>query len=375
MKKLHDYVVKATLTQRRYLIELLQATLPPYITKLVNWKQVSMLSETLSEPSKPPGPLQRPIYADMAVRLPLLEPASVCICVVIEIKSAYTRTTGLQLDRYSHAMLQRYMDCNYIIRLLFHTGRQPWPAGNQGMLPESLAPACRLLFPFDTVIADVHDEQLLQRLHSPGLRALVVTARDVWRIDSGAEYWAYVRKWLMPLARADAALCKLLLWYSLEMLQRKIHIDPATLQQYIDIGGENDEKGVKLIMTMAKYLTKQGHDEGLAEGLAQGRTEGLVEGRTKGRTEGLVEGRTKGRTEGLVEGRTKGRTEGLVEGRTKGRTEGLLEGRTKGLVEGRTEAARRLFSKGFDNGMVHEITGLQIADIEQLRNGSERGDD
>ena len=308
MKKLHDYVVKATLTQRRYLIELLQAALPPYITKLVNWQQVSMLSETLSElsgePSKPPGPLQRPIYADMAVRLPLLDPTSMCICVVIEIKSAYTRSTGLQLDRYSHAMLRRYKDCNYIIRLLFHTGRRPWSAGNQGMLPLSLAPACRLLFPFDTVIADVHDEQLLQRLHSPGMRALVA-------------------------------------------------IDPATVWQYIDIGGEddenheNDEKGVELIMTMAKHLIKQGHDEGLAEGLAQGRTEGLVEGRTKGRTEGLVEGRTKGRTEGLAQGRT----------------------------EERTEAARRLFSKGFDNGMVHEITGLQIADIEQLRNGSERGGD
>ena len=158
-----------------------------------------------------------------------------------------------------------------------------------------------------------------------------MTARDVWRIDSEAEYWAHVRKWLMPLARADADLYKLLMWYSLEMLQRKIHIDPATMRQYIDIGGEDDEIGEELIMTMAKYL------------------------REEGRTEGLLEGRT----------------EGLLEGHTKG----LVEGHTKGLLEGHTEAARRLISKGFDNGMVHEITGLPLSDIEQLRNGSERGGD
>ena len=338
MKKLHDYVVKATLTQRHYLIELLQAALPQYITKLVNWQQVSMLSETLSEPSgepsKPPGPLQRPIYADMAVRLPLLDPASVCICVVIEIKSAYTHSTGLQLDRYSHAMLRRYRDCSYIIRLLFHSGRRPLPIASQ-VIPESLAPASRLLFPFDTVIADVHSEQLLQRLHSTGMRALVATARDMWRLSTEAEYWAHVRKWIMPLFEVDEDQYGLLVWYSMQMIQRrKIHIDHDRVLEHT-----KDKEGTDMYMTIAKQLREEGH--------------------AKGRTEGLLEGRT----------------EGLTEGRTKGRTEGLVEGHTKGLLEGRAEAARRLLIRGFDNGMVHEITGLPIADIEQLRNGSERGGD
>ena len=176
-------------------------------------------------------------------------------------------------------------------------------------------------------MADVHSKSLWRRLHSPGLRALVATARDMWRLSTEAEYWAHVQKWLMPLFDVDKDQYGLLVWYSMQMIQRrKIHIDHDTVREHTKKKG-----GTDLYMTIAEYLREEGHAKGRTEGLAEGHTAGLAEGRTEGHTAGLAEGRTKERI----------------------------------------EAARRLLGKGFDSKLVREVTDLSLADIEQLRNGSE----
>lgn len=71
-----------------------------------------------------------------------------------------------------------------------------------------------------------------------------------------------------------------------------------------------------------------------------------------------------------LEGRIEGRAEGLAEGLAEGRAEGLAEGRVKGLTEGRVkeklENAKRMKDKGCALDFIAEITGLSLAEIEQL---------
>ena len=88
------------------------------------------------------------------------------------------------------------------------------------------------------------------------------------------------------------------------------------------------------------------------------------------RGEGKLEGRFEGREEGLAEGRAKGREEGLKEGLKEGREEGLKEGREEGREEGRKELniehARIMKEKGIDKSVIHEVTGLSMAEIDHL---------
>ena len=86
------------------------------------------------------------------------------------------------------------------------------------------------------------------------------------------------------------------------------------------------------------------------------------DGHAIGHAEGLAEGIIKGRAEGLEEGRAEGRSEGLVEGRAEGRSEGLEEGR----AESRREIAKNLKGVGMDAATISQMTGLSVADIEQL---------
>jgi len=49
------------------------------------------------------------------------------------------------------------------------------------------------------------------------------------------------------------------------------------------------------------------------------------------------------------------------------RQEGIIEGKKEGIIEGKIEIAKNLISKGFDNDMIAETTGLDISMIEELR--------
>ena len=63
-----------------------------------------------------------------------------------------------------------------------------------------------------------------------------------------------------------------------------------------------------------------------------------------------------------AEGRTEGKAEGLAEGRTEGRAEGLAEGETKG----KTDVARAMKAKGLEIGLISELTGLSVEEIQRL---------
>ena len=71
-----------------------------------------------------------------------------------------------------------------------------------------------------------------------------------------------------------------------------------------------------------------------------------------------------------LEGEAKGRAEGEAKGRAEGRVEGRAEGRAEGLAEGRAEekrdTARKMKQKGLPADLIAEMTGLSLADIEEI---------
>ena len=54
---------------------------------------------------------------------------------------------------------------------------------------------------------------------------------------------------------------------------------------------EAELKSRRDLMDVMDFKLMEGHEEGLAKGLAQGRNEGLAEGLVQGRNEGLAQGR------------------------------------------------------------------------------------
>ena len=59
-----------------------------------------------------------------------------------------------------------------------------------------------------------------------------------------------------------------------------------------------------------------------------------------------------------AEGRTEGKAEGLAEGEAKGRAEGR--------TEGKTDVARAMKAKGLEIGLISELTGLSVEEIQRL---------
>ena len=49
-----------------------------------------------------------------------------------------------------------------------------------------------------------------------------------------------------------------------------------------------------------------------------------------------------------------------------GLKEGIREGKKEGIREGKKEAARKMLEKGYDIGIISEITGLSIKEIEEI---------
>lgn len=64
--------------------------------------------------------------------------------------------------------------------------------------------------------------------------------------------------------------------------------------------------------------------------------------------------------------REEGRLEGRAEGREEGRAEGREEGRAEGLAEGIRTTAKGMKEKGIDLQTIADITGLALADIQDL---------
>ena len=63
-----------------------------------------------------------------------------------------------------------------------------------------------------------------------------------------------------------------------------------------------------------------------------------------------------------IEGRQEGRNEGLIEGRM----EGIAIGEKRGRSEGIREAARNMIAKHYPVADIAEVTGLSLAEVEQL---------
>ena len=61
------------------------------------------------------------------------------------------------------------------------------------------------------------------------------------------------------------------------------------------------------------------------------------------------------------------RAEGKAEGIAKGKAEGIAEGVAKGVAEGKVEIARSMLARAMPHGLISEITGLTVEEIEKLR--------
>ena len=64
--------------------------------------------------------------------------------------------------------------------------------------------------------------------------------------------------------------------------------------------------------------------------------------------------------------RTQGMQEGRTQGMQEGRTQGMQEGRTQGMQEGQRGIALSMLQKGYEVSEISEVTGLSVAEIEQL---------
>jgi predicted transposase/invertase (TIGR01784 family) len=62
--------------------------------------------------------------------------------------------------------------------------------------------------------------------------------------------------------------------------------------------------------------------------------------------------------------------EGVEDGIEKGMEKGIEKGIEKGYEKGRNELARNALMKGFSIDVIHEITGLDAATIENLKKRS-----
>ncbi|MBQ7691650.1 MAG: hypothetical protein IJT30_10750, partial [Muribaculaceae bacterium] len=67
------------------------------------------------------------------------------------------------------------------------------------------------------------------------------------------------------------------------------------------------------------------------------------------------------------EGRLEGKAEGIAEGRAEGRAEGMAEGITKGRAEGIIQTARNMLGLGMEIETIARATGLEVSQIEALR--------
>lgn len=78
---------------------------------------------------------------------------------------------------------------------------------------------------------------------------------------------------------------------------------------------------------------------------------------------GMSEGRAEGRAEGFEQGRAKGRAEGIE----KGRAEGMAQGRAEGEKSALYKVVERMRAMGLNDSQIAEATGMDLRQIEELR--------
>ena len=74
----------------------------------------------------------------------------------------------------------------------------------------------------------------------------------------------------------------------------------------------------------------------------------------------------KGIEKGIEKGREEGRAEGRAEGLAEGEAKGRAEGEAKGRAEEKRDTARKMKQKGLPADLIAEMTGLSLADIEEI---------
>ena len=70
--------------------------------------------------------------------------------------------------------------------------------------------------------------------------------------------------------------------------------------------------------------------------------------------------------EGMRKGMQAGRVKGMQEGRVQGMEAGRVKGMQEGRVQGMQEIALSMLQKGYEVSEISEVTGLSVAEIEQL---------
>lgn len=81
----------------------------------------------------------------------------------------------------------------------------------------------------------------------------------------------------------------------------------------------------------------------------------------------IRKGMSEGRAEGFEQGRAKGRAEGRAEGIEKGRAEGMAQGRAEGEKSALYKVVERMRAMGLNNSQIAEATGMDLRQIEELR--------
>jgi predicted transposase/invertase (TIGR01784 family) len=125
---------------------------------------------------------------------------------------------------------------------------------------------------------------------------------------------------------------------------------------------EDDPETVELLKLLLNYVYVVGNIDDAEAFFEAGnnRTSGLVRSEMMTIAEKLREqGMKKGRMQGMQEGRERG----MQEGREQGREQGIKEGERKGLEK----TAMTMLQEGVEVAFIAKVTGLSVADIEQMQ--------
>ena len=293
--KIFDSTVKILFSEPQYLVQFLQAVLPPALVKSTDWNAVSVLSELLPDSS---GMSERPIYADLIVQLPQVGDAPEKICSIIEIKSDDVRGYEKQLSDYSHSAQRKHPQCELIACVLFYCGRKPWNPSEQTGLSEGLGPARSVLVNKRIIHTSVHSQKLVAKTEG-GLKVGMIALREMPAIATQAELWQFVDEVVLPVLDEDRQIFKLLVKFGLQMIEGDI--DEEQIEQYID-----DVEGGHEIMTIAENLVMRGESLGIERGRTEGERLGIEKGERLGIEKGELRGIKKGERLGIERGERRG---------------------------------------------------------------------
>ena len=81
----------------------------------------------------------------------------------------------------------------------------------------------------------------------------------------------------------------------------------------------------------------------------------------------IRKGMSEGRAEGFEQGRAKGRAKGRAEGRAEGMAQGMAQGRAEGEKSALYKVVERMRTMGLNDSQIAEATGMDLRQIEELR--------